>query len=78
MGSFDAQMATQMAQAEQQLQLRAKAQQTPIPPELTGLIKSKEFRAAVMLAGYATLAAVLIVISAIGGAFGGLLRMRRR
>jgi hypothetical protein len=77
MGSFDAQMAAQMAQAEQQIQLRAKAQQTPVPPELAGLIRSPEFRAAAMLAGYAMLAAVLMVISAIGGAFGGLLRTRR-
>src|SRR6185437_1312960 len=78
MGSFDAQMAAQMAQAEQQIQSRAKAQQTPIPPELMGLIRSPEFRAAAMLAGYAMLAAVLMVVSAIGGAVGGLLRMRRR
>jgi len=30
-----------------------------------------------MLAGYAMLAGVLMIISTIGGAFGGLLRMRR-
>ena len=77
MGSFDAQMVAQMAQAEQQLQQRAAAQQTPIPPELAGLIRSPEFRAAAMLAGYAMLAALLMVLSAIGGAFGGLLRTRR-
>jgi hypothetical protein len=78
MGSFDAQMAAQMVQAEQQLQQRATAQQTPIPPELAGLIKSPEFRAAAMLAGYAMLAVLLMVVSALGGAFGGLLRTRRR
>ena len=77
MGSFDAQMAAQMAQAQQQLQQRAAAQQTPIPPELAGLLKSPEFRVTAMLAGYAMMAAVLMVVSAIGGAFSGLLRMRR-
>jgi len=77
MGSFDAQMAAQMAQAQQQLQQRAVAQQTPIPPELAGLIRSPEFRVTAMLAGYAMLAGVLMIISTIGGAFGGLLRMRR-
>ncbi|HEY5056393.1 MAG TPA: zinc ribbon domain-containing protein [Acidobacteriaceae bacterium] len=77
MGSFDAQMAAQMAQAQQQLLQRATAQKTPIPPELMGLIRSSEFRAAAMLAGYAMLAAVLMVVSAVGGAFGGLLRMKR-
>ena len=52
MGSFDAQMAAQMAQAQQQLQQRATAQQqTPISPELAGLIRSPEFRVTAMLAG---------------------------
>ena len=78
MGSFDAQMATQMALAEQRLQQRAVAQQTPIPTDITGLVRSPEFRATAMLMGYAMLAALLMVISAIGGAFGGLLRARRR
>jgi hypothetical protein len=77
MGSFDAQMMAQMAQAQQQLQQRATAQKTPIPPELMGLVRSPEFRATAMLAGYAMLAAVLMVVSAVGGAFGGMLRMKR-
>ena len=77
MGSFDAQMVAQMAQAQQQLQQRATAQRTPIPPEMAGLIKSPEFRAAAMLTGYAMLAVVLMVMSAVGGAVGGLLRMKR-
>jgi len=77
MGSFDAQMMTQMAQAQQQLQQRAAAQKTPVPPELMALIRSSEFRAATMLVGYAMLAAALTVVSAVGGAFGGLLRTKR-
>ncbi|HWB32441.1 MAG TPA: zinc ribbon domain-containing protein [Acidobacteriaceae bacterium] len=78
MSSFDAQMAAQMAQAQQQLQDRAAADKTPLTPELIGFVKSPEFRAGAMLAGYAMLSAVLLVVSVLGGAFGGLLRMRRR
>jgi hypothetical protein len=78
MGSFDAQMATQMAQALKQVQQQAAAQQQPVPAWLPGFMASPEVRAGAMLGGYVMLAALLLGLSAIGGAFGGLLRARRR
>jgi len=77
MGSFDAQMAAQMAQAQQQLAQRAAAQQSPVPPQMLAFVQSTEFRAGAMLAGYGLLAAGLLAVSTLAGAFAGLLRMRR-
>jgi hypothetical protein len=70
MGSFDAQMTTQMQAAIQR-------SSTPIPPELMGFVRSPEFRAGMMLSGFAFLAGILLVLSTVFGAFGGLLRTRR-
>src|ERR1035437_6380372 len=69
-GSFDAQMA---AQVQQSIQKSA----TPIPADMLGFVKSPEFRAGIMLAGFAMVSAFLLALSTLGGAFAGLLRMRR-
>ena len=73
MGSFDAQMTTQVQQAIQ----KTSQSSTPIPPEMLGFIKSPEFKAGMMLSGFAIVSAGLLVLSTLGGAFAGLLRMRR-
>ena len=70
MGSFDAQMAAQVQRAIQQ-------SSTPIPAEMMGLLGSPEFRGAMFLAGLAFVSAGLVVLCTLGGAFAGLLRMRR-
>ncbi|HEX9201097.1 MAG TPA: zinc ribbon domain-containing protein [Acidobacteriaceae bacterium] len=70
MGSFDAQMAAQLQKTIQQ-------QLTPPPPELVRLFTSPEGRAGIMLAGFAMVSAFLLALSTLGGAFAGLVRMRR-
>jgi hypothetical protein len=70
MGSFDAQMALQVQMAIQK-------SATPIPADMLGLIKSPEFRAGILLAGFGMLSVILLVVSTLGGAFAGLVRMRR-
>jgi hypothetical protein len=70
MGSFDAQMAAQVQHAIQ-------TSTTPVPAEMLGFVQSPEFRAGIMLAGFAMVSAFLLVLSTLGGAFAGLIRMRR-
>jgi hypothetical protein len=70
MGSFDAEMAARMQEAIHN-------SSTPVPPEMMGFISSPEFRAGTMLAGFAFVSTGLLVLSTVGGAFAGLLRMRR-
>ena len=70
MAGFDAQMAQQVQKAIQQ-------STTPIPQDMIGFIQSPEFRAGVMLAGFAFVSVCLTVLSTVGGAFAGLLRARR-
>jgi len=73
MGSFDAQMAAQIAVVEKTMQ----QQSTPAPASLLRFVGSPEFRAGTMLATFAMVSAGLLALSALGGAFAGLLRMRR-
>ncbi len=70
MGSFDTQISLQVQTAIQK-------STTPIPTEMLGFIKSPEFRAGIMLAGFGMFSAILLVLSILGGAFAGLVRMRR-
>jgi hypothetical protein len=70
MGGFDAAMTAQLQEA-------VRRSTTPIPAEMMGFVKSPEFRAGMMLALFAFLSACLLVMSAVGGAFAGLLRTRR-
>jgi len=70
MGSFDAQMTEMVKHSLQQM-----------PPDkassILGFVQSPEFRGGVAAAGFGLTSAMLLVLSTIGGAFVGLLRMRR-
>lgn len=70
MGSFDSAMSTQMQEA-----IHRSA--TPVPPDMLGLAKSPEFRAGMMLGLFGFLSVCLLLMSALGGAVGGMLKMRR-
>jgi hypothetical protein len=70
MGSFDGQIKEQVQKSIQQ-------SATPVPADMLGFIASPEFRAGIMLAGFAMVSALLLLLSTLGGAFAGLLRMRR-
>jgi len=70
MGGFDAAMAARMQEA-------IRNSSTPVPAEMMGFINSPEFRAGTMLAAFAFVSTGLLVLSTVGGAFAGLLRMRR-
>jgi hypothetical protein len=50
----------------------------PQPPEVKRFWYSPEFRAGMMLAGFGMMAGFLMVLSTVGGAVGGFLRMRRK
>jgi hypothetical protein len=71
MGSFDAQLATIF-------QTVIKQSATPFPAEALQLIQSQEFRAGYVLFVFAVVGVFLLVLSTAGGAFAGLLRMRRK
>jgi hypothetical protein len=73
MAGFDAEL-TQMLHA----QMDKTTATTPVPPELQHFWYSPEARAGMMLAGFAMLSGLLLVLSTIGGAVGGLLQMRRK
>ncbi|MDE3105244.1 MAG: hypothetical protein KGK08_08730 [Acidobacteriota bacterium] len=73
MGQFDAELT---AQLQGQLE-RAATAATPLPPELIRTFLSPEFRVGMMLAGIGLMATVVLVLSTIGGAVGGMVRMRR-
>ena len=70
MGSFDAQMTDMVKHSLAQM-----------PPDkagsITGFVQSPEFRGGVVAAGFGLTSAMLLLLSTIGGAFAGLLRMRR-
>jgi hypothetical protein len=70
MGSFDAGMT-------QQMQVAIRNSATPIPPQMLGVMQTPEFRAVMMLMTFAFVTGILLMISALGGAFAGMLRMRR-
>ena len=70
MGGFDVQMEEMLKHSLQQMPAdRASS--------VTGLVQSPEFRGGTMAAGFATMSLVLLLLSTLGGAFAGLLRMRR-
>jgi hypothetical protein len=66
MTSFDADMAVQMKHLLQQ-----------VPPDKVGFYLSPEFRGGMMIAVFAMMGGALLLLSTLGGAFAGLLRMRR-
>jgi hypothetical protein len=69
-GTFDSAMSSQLQEA-------IRRSTTPVPPDMLGLIKSPEFRAGMMVGLFAFLSACLLLMSALGGALGGMLKMRR-
>ncbi len=75
MAGFDAQLMEQTEQLHAQIEKAAAV--NPETPEVTRYLYSPEFRAGMMLTGFAMLAGVVLVLSTVGGAVGGLLRTRR-
>ena len=73
MAGFDAQL-TGMLHA----QVQKAAATTPEPPGVVEFLYSPEVRAGMMLAGFAMLSGLLLVLSTVGGAVGGFLRTRRK
>ena len=78
MASFDTQMATLQNMVQQAMQQSAQRSGTPLPPQVLRFVQSQEYRAASVLTYCAFVGVVLLIISALGGAFGGLLRTRHR
>jgi hypothetical protein len=77
-GGFDAQKAEQFAEAQRLAQEWMAAHSMPVAPEMAALERTPEYRAWYELCGVAFGAVGLLVLSTVGGAFAGLLRMRRR
>jgi len=73
MEGFDAQLTEQL-----HAQIEKAAAANPEPPEVLRYLYSPEFRAGMMLTGFAMVAGILVVLSTVGGAVSGLLRTRRR
>jgi len=73
MAGFDAEL-TQTLHA----QVEKAAATAPQPPEVVRFLYSPEVRAGIMLAGFAMVSGVLLVLSTVGGALGGFMRMRRK
>jgi hypothetical protein len=73
MAEFDAEL-TQALHA----QVEKAAATTPEPPDVVRFLYSPEVRAGIMLAGFAMVSGVLLVLSTVGGALGGFMRMRRK
>jgi prepilin signal peptidase PulO-like enzyme (type II secretory pathway) len=69
MVSFDSELRAQIEKA---------ASANPQPADLMRFIYSPEFKAGIMLAGFSMLAGLVILMSTVGGAVGGLLRTRRQ
>src|SRR3984885_2076691 len=59
-------------------QVEKAAATTPEPPEMLRFLYSPEVRAGIMLAGFAMVSGVLLVLSTVGGALGGFVRTRRK
>lgn len=72
MAAFDAQLTALL-----HTQFEKAASITPQPPEMQRFWYSPEFRAGMMLAGFGMVSGVLLVLSTVGGALGGFMRMRR-
>lgn len=73
MASFDVQLTQQL-----HTQIEHALAANPEAKAVRGYLYSPEFRAGIMLTGFAMMGVMLLVLSAIGGAVGGLLGMRRK
>jgi len=79
MGNFDAQMADIAAQLQKVIQQKSLQQpNTPMPDGWMEFLGTPEFRGGYALFCFAFVSVGLVVMSVLGGAFAGLLRMRRR
>jgi hypothetical protein len=72
MGAFDAELTQQL-----RTQIEHAEASNPASPELLRYFYTPEFRAGMMLTGVGMVAVLLLLLSTLGGAFGGLLRTRR-
>jgi hypothetical protein len=68
MGAFDAELRAQIDKA---------AAMNPQPAEAMRYVKSPEFRAGIMLGGFAMVGGFILVLSTVGGALSGMLRTKR-
>jgi hypothetical protein len=68
MGSFDAELRSQIEKA---------AAMNPQPAEAMRYVKLPEFRAGIMLGGFAMMSGFVMIFSTLGGAMSGMLRTRR-
>jgi hypothetical protein len=68
MGTFDSDLKAQIEKA---------AAMNPQPAEAMRYVKLPEFRAGIMLGGFAMMAGLVMLFSALGGAMSGMLRTRR-
>jgi hypothetical protein len=73
MGAFDAQLAQTVHDSFEKASSIA-----PQPPEAKGFWYSPEARAGMMLAGFGMISGFLLILSTVGGAVGGFMRMRRK
>jgi len=68
MGAFDAELRAQIEKA---------AAMNPQPAEAMRYVESPEFRAGIMLGGFAMVGGFVLVLSTVGGALSGMFRTRR-
>ena len=78
MAAFDGQMTTLQGMVQQAMQQSAQRSGAPLPPNMMQFVQTQEYRAALVLMYCGFVAVALLAISALGGAFGGLLRTRHR
>jgi hypothetical protein len=76
MAAFDVQLAQQVQQLHAQIEKNSAG--NPELPSVLRFIHTPEFRAGLMLTGFAIVSGFLLVLSTVGGAVGGLLRTRRK
>jgi hypothetical protein len=75
MAAFDAQMAQMTRQIQEQLEHTAAANH--LPKDQIAYVYSPEFSVWIMLLGFTMLGGIVLVLSALGGAIGGLLKTRQ-
>jgi hypothetical protein len=73
LGGFDAELTQTVHDSFEKASAMA-----PQPPELKRLWFSPEFRAGLMLLGFGMISTFLLILSTVGGAVGGFMRMRRK
>jgi hypothetical protein len=77
MGSFDAQFSAQLAEGQRQAQQWMASRSMPVAPQMLAFEQVPEFRGWYALLECAFVSVVLVTLSTVGGAIGGMLRTRR-